>query len=221
MSSKSSRPWNERLIPARASLAGPTRLTGRPSSSTDPPLTCWNPVTTAMRVDLPAPWGPMRPTSSPVRSSRFTPASADWDPNRTVTSRSSSVRGCPALAGACRTLKGAYWSAAVAGGRPEDDQPGATGRGDVRQKLAGDASRHPERADYAGRDPPDAADDGEQDDVDVVEDLERAEVDHRKPRLEQRSGQRGDHRRQPERVHLHPGHRDAHCRGGPFVRTHG
>src|SRR6185437_4086900 len=56
-----------------------------PSSTVPSDLT--NPVIASIKVVLPAPFGPIRPTSSPASSSRSTPATARTPPKLTDTPR--------------------------------------------------------------------------------------------------------------------------------------
>ena len=65
MSSNSSSDWNERRSPSRARCVAFNRSMRRSSSEIDPPLTGTKPVTASMSVVLPAPFGPIRPTTSP------------------------------------------------------------------------------------------------------------------------------------------------------------
>src|SRR6266487_3327648 len=58
--------WNVRATPSRLISSGRSRVMGQPSSSTSPASAGWNPVRRSNSVDLPAPLGPMMPTSSPA-----------------------------------------------------------------------------------------------------------------------------------------------------------
>src|SRR6266545_3636057 len=72
--------WKVRASPCLPRRPGCQRVTSRPSSSTVPALGRSNPVSTLTSVDLPAPFGPIRPTTSPRRSSRLTSRRA-WTPS--------------------------------------------------------------------------------------------------------------------------------------------
>ena len=84
MSSNSSSDWNERRSPSRARLRRVQPSMRRSSSAIDPPLTGTKPVTASMRVVFPAPFGPIRPTTSPGRTSIDTSSTATTEPKRTV-----------------------------------------------------------------------------------------------------------------------------------------
>ena len=64
-SSNSSSDWNDRRRPSRARFVAFSPSIDRPSSEIEPPLTGTKPVTASMSVVLPAPFGPIRPTTSP------------------------------------------------------------------------------------------------------------------------------------------------------------
>ena len=76
MSSNSSSDWNERRSPSRARCVAFNRSMRRSSSEIDPPLTGTKPVTASMSVVFPAPFGPIRPTTSPGRTSIDTSSTA-------------------------------------------------------------------------------------------------------------------------------------------------
>ena len=58
---------------------------GLPSSRTVPAVACTTPVMTRSIVVLPAPFGPIRPSSSPCCTSKDTSLMAVMPPKRTVT----------------------------------------------------------------------------------------------------------------------------------------
>ena len=72
--------WKVLASPARPRRCGLQRVMSRPSSSTEPSSGKSKPVRTLTSVDLPAPFGPMSPTTSFRWSSRVTPWSA-WTPS--------------------------------------------------------------------------------------------------------------------------------------------
>src|SRR5581483_11947837 len=72
--------WNVRARPRRPRRCGGQRVTSWPSSSTVPAVGRSKPVSRFTSVDLPAPFGPMRPTTSPGSSSSVTSRSA-WTPS--------------------------------------------------------------------------------------------------------------------------------------------
>ena len=90
-SSKSSSDWKERRIPNRARFVAFSRSIRRPSRAIAPPEARTNPVTASMRVVLPAPLGPMRPTTSPGATESDTPSTATTEPKRTVSPSTASV----------------------------------------------------------------------------------------------------------------------------------
>ncbi|CAB4810909.1 unannotated protein [freshwater metagenome] len=98
-SSNSSNDWNERDRPARARRPVFHSLMSTPSNRTEPVLGLTNPVIASMAVLLPAPLGPMRPTTSPGFTSTLNSNSATTPPKRTVRPRTSST-----LAGTCSVL---------------------------------------------------------------------------------------------------------------------
>ena len=83
-SSNSSRCWNDRPIPAFARRRADHPLTSAPPTSTAP-LAVANPVMASITVDLPAPFGPIRPSTSPGSTwnehavDRGDPAEADGE----------------------------------------------------------------------------------------------------------------------------------------------
>ena len=68
--------WKVRARPARTRRCALQPVTSRPSSSTTPSSGRSNPVSTLTSVDLPAPFGPIRPTTSCRWSSSVTSRSA-------------------------------------------------------------------------------------------------------------------------------------------------
>ena len=91
-SSNSSTPCQDRAMPARARRSGLHVDTSMPSRSTRPD--CWRvkPEMTSNSVVLPAPFGPMRPTTSPGDTRNETSSTAMTPPKRTDTPRTSSSR---------------------------------------------------------------------------------------------------------------------------------
>ena len=92
-SSKSSRLWNDRERPARARRSGPQVLISTSPRVIDPPLGRTKPVMASIAVVFPAPLGPMRPTTSPLRTSRLRSCSALVPPKLTETSCRASMVG--------------------------------------------------------------------------------------------------------------------------------
>ena len=83
--------WNVRASPARPRRCGLQLVISRPSSSIAPEVGKSNPVIRFTSVDLPAPFGPIRPTTSCCRSSSVTSSSACTPSNERETERARSV----------------------------------------------------------------------------------------------------------------------------------
>ena len=79
---KSIADWKERAIPARLRASGVSAVMSTPSRSTVPPSGRTKPDRSSNKVVLPAPLGPMRPTTSPLETDRSTPSTAATDPYR-------------------------------------------------------------------------------------------------------------------------------------------
>src|SRR5918992_4861699 len=85
------RPSGTSAIPARAMLSGVRRRSDWPSSSTSPPCTGTRPVTAWSVVDLPAPFGPIKPTISPLPTRSDSSRTAGTAPYRTSRELTSSI----------------------------------------------------------------------------------------------------------------------------------
>ena len=95
-SSNSSRLWKVRTNPRRARSAGGRSVTSSPAKCTEPADSGTKPVTASIRVVLPAPLGPIRPTNSPSATSRSTSWTACSPPKVTVSPLVlSTSRSCP------------------------------------------------------------------------------------------------------------------------------
>src|SRR5437763_11861386 len=81
--------WKVRPMPSRAWVSGDARVTSWPPNRTDPAVGTRSPERQLKNVDLPAPFGPMRPMISPSRTSRSASATARKLPNVWVTERAS------------------------------------------------------------------------------------------------------------------------------------
>src|ERR1700687_143423 len=68
-------------MPISSALTGSCFVIGRPCSSSVPSSACSAPVMILMSVDLPAPFSPISPWTSPGRRSNDTPLSACTPPN--------------------------------------------------------------------------------------------------------------------------------------------
>src|SRR4051794_25553158 len=75
--STSPRSWWTNAIPSSRNCPGWSgSRTGSPSNSSSPPSGSWKPARILIRVDLPEPFSPRRPWTSPGSTSRSTPRSA-------------------------------------------------------------------------------------------------------------------------------------------------
>src|SRR4051812_41565095 len=103
-------------MPARPRRSGGAWVTTHSPMAIEPAVTARSPESRLIRVDLPAPFGPMTAWISPVRTSRETSATACSPPKRFVSpSARSAASGMAGLAGGQRL-----------GGRP---RPRHAGRG--------------------------------------------------------------------------------------------
>ena len=85
--SNSPTPWSVRAIPSPASRSGLIRASDSPRQRRVPESGATNPQIRLNSVVLPAPLGPITPTTSPPPTSSDTPSSAVIPPKRTVASR--------------------------------------------------------------------------------------------------------------------------------------
>ncbi len=81
--------WNVRATPRRITLCGGTLSSSWPSNITEPSSGWYSLVITLKAVVLPAPLGPMRPTTFPASTSIDTSSRAVMPPNLNPTFRSS------------------------------------------------------------------------------------------------------------------------------------
>src|SRR5579884_1636252 len=121
VSAGNSRPsWNDRPRPSRARRCGDVRVMSSASPSTVsvtvPRSAGRKPDTTSKSVVLPAPFGPMKPSTSPGATSNPTSRSAVIPPKRFVTSRTDR-RASPAGTVACPFLRPFPFRAGAAGTR--------------------------------------------------------------------------------------------------------
>src|SRR3974390_56880 len=77
-------------MPSRPCASGDARVTSLPANRTEPEVGTISPERQLKNVDLPAPFGPMRPTISPSFTSRSASATARKLPNTRVIARASS-----------------------------------------------------------------------------------------------------------------------------------
>ena len=76
--------WNVRRRPRRERCTADFDVTSLPARTTRPSLGSRTPEMTSKSVVLPAPFGPMMPSTSPALASRLTPLNAAMPPNRTL-----------------------------------------------------------------------------------------------------------------------------------------
>src|SRR5690242_12493892 len=81
MSSKVAGTWKVRPIPSRACVSGGARVTSISSNTMRPVVGRVSPARQLKKVDLPAPFGPIRPIISPSSMERSAPATARRLPN--------------------------------------------------------------------------------------------------------------------------------------------
>ena len=93
-SGKTLETWNERPSPACVRRCGGSRVTSFPSSSTLPAVGRIVPESRLKSVVLPAPFGPMMPTSSPARTSSETSATMRAPPMSSPRSRVARIGAC-------------------------------------------------------------------------------------------------------------------------------
>src|SRR6185437_1828474 len=85
--------WNTMAMPLSKASRGEAILTGEPPMKTPPESGWLIPFRTLRRVDLPAPFSPMRPTTSPLPTEKLTESRAFTPGNDFETSLTSST-GC-------------------------------------------------------------------------------------------------------------------------------
>src|SRR3954447_3544993 len=81
MSSKVAGTWKVRPMPSRACSSGGARVTSTLSKTMRPVVGSVSPARQLKKVDLPAPFGPIRPMISPSSIERSAPATARRLPN--------------------------------------------------------------------------------------------------------------------------------------------
>src|SRR5882724_13494253 len=86
--------WKVRARPSRARSSGASRVMSLPSNSTWPEVAARSPVRQLKKVDLPAPFGPIRPRMSPCSSVTDARSTALKLPKALVTSRASRSMAC-------------------------------------------------------------------------------------------------------------------------------
>ena len=219
----------------------------RSSSAIDPPLTGTKPVTASMSVVLPAPFGPIRPTTSPGRTSIDTSSTATTEPKRTVRPVIDSVAAGDRLdlgrqeAGARSGRRATRWSFSHSGPavhddvgdavlvddedheedeRTDDEVPPVLEVEPVLDDAGADAADRVRSAEHRAEHVAETADHGVAEAVDRREDVELRVRDDLAPEADEDAGDGGEAGRDRERVQLDAEHRDAERRGGALVRAH-
>src|SRR5205807_365736 len=122
MSSKVAGTWKVRPMPASACVSGEVRVRSTPAKTMRPEVGCMSPARQLKNVDLPAPFGPIRPTISPSSTARLAPETAAKLPNAIDTSLASSSTRSPA-----KQWRGAVpqfvQAAGLETGQHQDDAP--------------------------------------------------------------------------------------------------
>ncbi len=236
--SKSSRLWNERPMPATARLRADQLVMSTPSSSTRPAAGFAKPVSASTNVDLPAPLGPMSPSTSRGRTVIETPSSASTTPKRTRTPSASSVLGVivgrPAGSSpAVRRFPMRSLLTQLArpfgttSSTPNTRMPRASCTAcasveDIAEQVGHDGARRERGADQRADHVADAADDRVEHDEDRLEHREgRPEDDARAAEPDEHATDPGYRGPEPERIELRPDDAYAESRRGPLVRAHG
>ena len=83
--SKSARFWNVRATPRRATATGRSPVSGWSSNAMRPTVGTYMPLMQLNSEDLPAPFGPMIPISSPGRTVRLTSSKIEMPPTPKLT----------------------------------------------------------------------------------------------------------------------------------------
>src|SRR5215475_5523197 len=99
MSSNVAGTWKVRPIPARAWTSGEVRVRSAPSNVTVPLVGTVSPARQLKKVDLPAPFGPIRPMISPSATERSALRTAKKLPNAFDTPLASSSMARPPAGG--------------------------------------------------------------------------------------------------------------------------
>src|SRR6185437_3920999 len=223
MSSKVAGTWKVRPMPARAWMSDvvPVRLT--PSKLTVPDVGMVSPARQLKKVDLPAPFGPIRPMISPSATVRSALRTAKKLPNALETPfASSSMARPPPHRDAMPEL---VETAGLETREQHDDAAiedvGEAGARAAEPSVGGRLQRHQDqRADQGAEQRAGAAERGgdqhlhRHEQADPTLRIDKAGLD----RIE-RAGDRGESRAQHQRPQLRLPHRHAEARGGALIGT--
>ena len=235
MLSNSSRFWNERPTPATARLRADQVVTSSPSSSTRPAVGFAKPVSASINVDLPAPFGPIKPSTSFARTVIETPSSAldDAEPHPHALGLEvfGVMVGRPPSSSApfvtCFTHLRDEAREAVRHSEQnhEDEDPerelhGRLALEEVAERVGDDRARREGGADDRTRDVADAADHCVEHDEDRLEHRERRIEDDARPAEPDEHAAHGRDRGPSPNVELGSDDADAERSGGALVRAH-
>src|SRR6266568_1921439 len=199
-------------MPSRACVSGEARVTSSPSNRTDPAVGARSPERQLKNVDLPAPFGPIRPMMSPSRTSRSASDTARKLPNNCVTARASSSMaglerlGCPPARG---EPEPELEQTARFEPRQQQDDAAIEDIGQTRSAAAecavgGGLQRHQDDgADQRPEQGADAAECRGDDHLDGDQDAEAAlRIDEANHQRVERAGERSERRAEHQRVEL-------------------
>src|SRR4051812_24010681 len=229
MSSKVAGTWKVRPMPSRACVSGLARVTSCPAKRTVPLVGGRSPARQLKKVDLPAPFGPMRPTMSPSSIARSALESATKAPKLRLTPRASSSTGLrPQEGEARREAVPDLGDPARLEARDEDDdaavedvgQPGAAAAEiGVRRGLQRDEDGG---ADQGAEERAGAAERRGDDELDRAQDAEAAlRVDEADHEGVERPGDAGEGGAEHESVELVEPDIDAEAARRPLARLDG
>src|SRR5260370_19431233 len=199
-------------MPSRACVSGEARVTSSPWKRTDPAVGTRSPERQLKNVDLPAPFGPIRPMMSPSWTSRSASDTARKLPNNCVTERASSSMagidrlGCLPAGG--EPVPELEQAARLEARQQQDDAPiedvGQTGSTAPERAVGGGLQRHQDdRADQRAEQGADAAERRRDDHLDGHQDAEAAlRVDEAHHQRIERAGERSEGRAEHKRVEL-------------------
>src|ERR1700736_5676475 len=196
--------WKVRPMPSRAWVAALARVTSMSENTIRPVVGGMSPATQLKKVDLPAPFGPINPTISPLVTSRLAFASATKLPKLRETWRALSSM----------THRDAFTPARP----PLRDAPG-----EIEQPARLEPRQdHDDAAEQRAEQGAGAAERRDDDHLDRAQDAEPAlgidEADHQRV---EGAGKRGEGGREQQRIEFVAGDRHAQAARGALARTDG
>src|ERR1043166_5108673 len=224
--------WKVRPMPSRAWVAALARVTSMSENTMRPVVGGMSPATQLKKVDLPAPFGPIRPTISPSLTSRLAFDSATKLPKLRETSRALSSMahrdGFTPAQPALRHLAPEIEQPAGLEPRQDHDDAAVEDVGEPRAAAAEQRVGHglqrneDDGAEQRTEQGPGAAERRDDDHLDRAQDAEAAlgidEADHQ--RIE-RAGERSESGREQQRVELIARDRDAEAPRRPLAGADG